>query len=82
MLLLAAVDHSHLVDGTLLIAVRDSTELRIWQMWIPCPRTNTPRENVETPSAFQTSFLEGSLGEHGRFVMYRTRHGAFPSTFR
>ena len=23
-------------------------------MWIPCPRTNTPRENVETPSAFQT----------------------------
>ena len=35
-------------------------------MWISCPRTNTPRENVETPSTFQTSFLEGSLGEHGR----------------
>ena len=36
------------------------------RMWIPCPRTNTPRENVETPSTFQTSFPEGLLGEHGR----------------
>ena len=35
-------------------------------MWIPRFRTNTPRENVENPSTFQTSFLEGSLGEHGR----------------
>ena len=35
-------------------------------MWIPCPRTNTPRENVETPSTFQTSFLKGFLGEHRR----------------
>ena len=35
-------------------------------MWIPCPRTNTPRENVETPSVFQTSFLEAMLGELGR----------------
>ena len=35
-------------------------------MWITCPRTNTPRENVETPSTFQTSFPEGLLGEHGR----------------
>ena len=35
-------------------------------MWIPCPRTNTSRENVETPSTFQTSFLEAKLGELGR----------------
>ena len=48
-----------------------------FRMWIACPRPNTPRENVETPSTFQTSFLEGSLGEHGRIVMFRSRHGAF-----
>ena len=51
-------------------------------MWIPCPRTNTPRENVETPSAFQTSFLEAMLGELGRLSCLETRHGAFSSTFR
>ena len=50
-------------------------------MWIPCPRTNTPRENVETPSAFQTSFLEAMLGELGRLSCLETRHGSF-STFR
>ena len=33
MLLLVAVDHSHLVDG--ILVVRDSTELRIWQLRIP-----------------------------------------------
>ena len=44
----------------------DGTETKNNMMWIPCPRTNRPRENVETPSTFQTSFLEGSLGEHGR----------------
>ena len=46
-------------------------------MWIPCPRTNTPRENVETPSTFQTSFLEGLLGEHGRLSFLE--HATEPS---
>ena len=50
-------------------------------LWIPCPRTNTPRENVETPSAFQTSFLEAMLGVLGRLSCLETCHGAF-STFR
>ena len=50
-------------------------------MWIPCPRTNTPRENVEIPSAFQTSFVEAMLGDLGRLSCLETRHGAF-STFR
>ena len=50
-------------------------------VWIPCPRTNTPRENVETPSAFQTSFLEAMLGELGRLSCLETRHGSF-STLR
>ena len=51
-------------------------------MWIPCPRTNTRRENVEIPPAFQTSFLEAMLGELGRLSCpLETRHGAF-STFR
>ena len=35
-------------------------------MWILCPQTNTPRENVETPYTFQTSFLEAMLGALGR----------------
>ena len=35
-------------------------------MWIPCPPTNKPSENVETSSTFQTSFLEEMLGELGR----------------
>ena len=51
-------------------------------MWMPCPRTNTPRENVETPSAFQTSFLEAMRGELGRLSCLETRHGAFSSSFR
>ena len=51
-------------------------------MWISCPRTNTPTENVETPSAFRTSFLEAMLGELGRLYCLETRHGAFSSTFR
>ena len=51
-------------------------------VWIPCPRTNTPRENVETPSAFQISFLEAMLGELGRLSCLETRHGSFSSTFR
>ena len=48
---------------------------RIWLGWIPCnnslvrgyhvPGTNTPRENVETPSTFQTSFLVTMLGDLG-----------------
>ena len=50
-------------------------------MWIPCPRTNTPKENVETPSAFQTSFLEAMLGELGKLSCLETCHGAF-SLFR
>ena len=50
-------------------------------MWIPCPRTNTPRENVETPCTFQISFLEAMLGELGRLSCLATHHGAF-STFR
>ena len=37
-----------------------------WSVWIPCSRINTPRENIETPSTFQTSFLEAMLGELGR----------------
>ena len=41
-------------------------------MWIPCPRTNTPRENVETPSAFQTSFLEASLAEFMSIFFFPT----------
>ena len=51
-------------------------------MWIRCPRTNTPRENVETPSAFQTSILEAMLGELGKLSCLETRYGAFSSTFR
>ena len=51
-------------------------------VWIPCPRPNTPRENVETPSAFQTLFLEAMLGELERLSCLETRHGAFSSTFR
>ena len=31
-----------------------------------CPGTNTPTEVVETPSTFQTSFLETMLGDLGR----------------
>ena len=50
-------------------------------MWIPCSRTNTPRENIETPSIFQTSFLEAMLGEFRRLSYLETRYGAF-STFR
>ena len=50
-------------------------------MWIPCPRTNTPTENVETPYVFQTSFLEAMLGERGRLSRLEPRHGSF-STFR
>ena len=53
-----------------------------WGMWIPCPRTNTPRESVEAPSVFQTSFLEAMLGELGRLSCLETRHGAFSSTVR
>ena len=52
------------------------------QLWIPCPRTNTPRENVETPSVFQTSFLETMLGELGRLSCLETRHGAFSTLGR
>ena len=37
--------------------------------------------NDETPSAFQTSFLEAMLGELGRLQCLKSRHGAF-STFR
>ena len=51
-------------------------------MWILCSRTNTPGENVETSSAFQTSFLEAKLGELGRLSCLVTRHGSFSSTFR
>ena len=51
-------------------------------MGTPCPRTNTPRENVETPSAFQTSFREVMFGELGRLSCLETRHGSFSSTFR
>ena len=40
-------------------------------MWIPCPRINTPRENVETPSVLQTLFLETMFGELGEIVMSR-----------
>ena len=56
-------------------------QINIFQVWIPCSRTNTPRENVETPSAFQTSFLEAMLGVLGRLSCLETCHGAF-STFR
>ena len=45
-------------------------------------RTNTLRENVETPSVFQTSFLEAMLGELWRLSCLETRHGSFSSTFR
>ena len=51
-------------------------------VWIPCPRTNTPTENVETPSVFQTSFLEAMLGELGRISCLDSRHGSFSSIFR
>ena len=53
-----------------------------WSVWIPCSRINTPRENIETPSAFHTSFLEVMLGELGRLSCLETRHGSFSSTFR
>ena len=51
-------------------------------MSITCPRTDTPTENIETPSVFQTSFLEAMLGELGRLSCLETRHGSFSSTFR
>ena len=52
-------------------------------MWISCPRTKTPTENVDTPSASrQISLLEAMLGELGRLSCLETRHGAFSSTFR
>ena len=51
-------------------------------MWIPCSRTNTPRENVDTPSDYRNSFLQTMLGELGRLSCLETRHGAFSSTFR
>ena len=57
-------------------------EIHLPIMWIPCSRTNTPRENVETPSVFQTWFLETMLGELGRLSCLETRHGAFSSTVR
>ena len=37
---------------------------------------------VETPSIFQTLFLETMLGELGRLSCPETRHGVFSSTFR
>ena len=40
------------------------------------------RENVETPSAFQPSFLEAMLGELGRLPCLAARHGSSSSTFR
>ena len=51
-------------------------------MWIPCLQTNTPRENVETPSAVQTLFLEAMLGDLRRLSCLEPRHGSFTSTFR
>ena len=54
-------------------------EINSLLLWIRF-RTNTPRENIETPSVFQTSFLEAMLGELGRLSCLETRHGAF-STF-
>ena len=51
------------------------------RLWIPCPRTITPREHVETPFAFQTSFLEAMLGGLGRLSCLETHDGAF-STLR
>ena len=62
--------------------VRALTPPKPGVMWIPCPRTNTPRKNVETPSVFQTSFLEAMLGELGRLSYLEPRHGSFSSTFR
>ena len=53
-----------------------------WYKTIGLKRTNTPMENVETPSAFQTSFLEAMLGELGTLSCLVTRHGSFTSTFR
>ena len=48
-------------------------------MWIPCPRTNTPRENVETPSAFQTSFLEArNSGSYARGTRENVMSGNSP----
>ena len=44
-------------------------------IWIPCPRTNTPRENVESASVLQTFFLETRLGELGRLSHLEPRHG-------
>ena len=64
------------------ITIFNSILIFFKQLWIPCPRTNTPRENFETLSAFQTSFLEAVLGELGRLSCLETRHGAFSSTFR
>ena len=51
-------------------------------MWKSCPQTNTPRENAETPSAFQTSFLEAMAGQVRSLSCLETRHGAFSSTIR
>ena len=47
---------------------------------MPCPRTNTPGENVETPSVFQPLFLEAMLGELGRLSCLEPRHGPFSTS--
>ena len=60
--------------------MRALTPPKLGVMWIPCPRTNTLRENVETPSAFQTSFLEAMLRKLRKLSCWETRHGSF-STF-
>ena len=52
------------------------------KIWIPCPRTNTPRASVETPSVFQTSLLEAMLGELGRLSYLEPRHGSFSTSRR
>ena len=44
-----------------------------------CSRANTPRGNVETPSVFQTSFLEAMLGELGRLSCHVWKLATEPS---
>ena len=60
---------------------REDKRATKWYKTIGLKRTNTPMENVETPSAFQTSFLEAMLGELGTLSCMENRHGSFSSTF-
>ena len=49
-------------------------------MWIPFPDQHASGKNVETPSVFQTSFLEAMLGELGKLSCHVWKLATEPST--